>query len=86
MPEFELADVQPSIKFLKTGELIMIWDGKQLSHGKFRVEGNLIRYTEALPDGTSRQFPFLISKLNDKEIVFETMEQDATRISARRID
>jgi len=80
----ELLEAKPSISFTSSQDLTIMWGGKRLSYGKFRIEGNLIRYTENLGGGQSREFPFLISKLTDKELVFETMEQNATRVTAVR--
>jgi hypothetical protein len=62
-----------------------MWGGKLLSYGTFRMEDNMIRYKEVLEGGTTREFPFLIKKISENRLVFETMEQDATRITAERI-
>lgn len=80
----EIAEESPSIRFSENNDLVIMWGGKQLSHGKFRIEGNMIRYTENLPDGKTREFPFLISELTEDKLVFETMENQATRVTARR--
>jgi uncharacterized membrane protein len=61
-----------------------MWGGKVLSHGKFKTDGKNIRYTETLPDGKTREFPFWVMKLTDKEIVFETMGADGSRVTAVR--
>jgi hypothetical protein len=80
----ELAAAKPSIIFTKRGDLIMIWGGKQLSKGKFRIEGKMIRYTENLPEGKTREFPFLVSELTKDQLVFETMEREGIRVTARK--
>lgn len=80
----ELEKQFPAIIFSKNNDLIIEWGGKQLSHGKFRLEGKMIRYTESLDDNRKREFPFLIKKLTDTELVFETMEQNFTRVTARK--
>lgn len=81
----ELKIENPSIIFSKDGGLIIMWGGKELSNGKFHIEGKLIRYTENLAGGKTRNFPFLIKKLTGKDLIFETMEQQPTRITARKI-
>jgi hypothetical protein len=73
---------KPYIQFTKSNDLIIMWGGKVLSHGKFTTEGRNIRYTESLPDGTTRQFPFWVSELSDKEIIFETKGVDGSRVTA----
>lgn len=80
----EVARANPFIEFTESGDLVMTWEGKRLSYGKFRVEGALIRYSENLPGGQKREFPFLVSRLTDDEIVFETMNQDPVRVTAKR--
>jgi hypothetical protein len=81
----ELRLLSPSITFSKSGDLKIIWDHKLLSDGKYKLEGNIIRYTENLPDGKVREFPFLIIKLNPNELKFQTMVQDATIVDAIKI-
>lgn len=82
LSEQEILEQKPSISFTASQDLTIMWGGKRLSFGKFRIEGNLIRYTENLGGGNTREFPFLVTKLTDKELVFETMEQNATRVTA----
>lgn len=78
----ELNAVQPYIQFSADNTLQIIWDGKVLSHGKFTIDGQNIRYTESLPDGSTRQFPFWVSKLTDKQIIFETSGEEGSRVTA----
>lgn len=78
----DLAIQAPSIQFSKNNELVINWGGKVLSHGKFRTEGQNIQYTETLADGKTRTFPFWVSKLTDKELVFETKGADGSRVTA----
>ncbi len=61
---------------------MIIWGGKVLSHGKFTTDGRNIRITESLPDGTTRAFPFWVSELTDKQIVFETTGDDGAKVTA----
>jgi len=72
----------PYIKFTKSDSLIITWGSKILTHGKFRMDGNNISYTENLPDGSTRTFPFYISKIDDKNLVFETLGEQGTRVTA----
>ncbi|HEY1023932.1 MAG TPA: hypothetical protein VGE26_02105 [Sphingobacteriaceae bacterium] len=80
----DVALQNPSIRFTEGKDLVIIWGGERISHGKFRVEGKLIYYKENLAGGRTREFPFLVSKLTDKEIVFETMSEASTRVTAVR--
>ena len=84
LPDGELELQSPAIIFNNKQDLIIEWGGKTLSSGKFRMEGKMIRYTEDLPDGQKREFPFLIKSINEKELVFQTMEQSATTVTARK--
>jgi len=80
----ELLAQAPFIQFTKSDSLIIIWGGKVLSHGKFVMDGNNISYTETLPDNSTRKFPFYISKIDGKNLVFETLGEHGTRVTAVR--
>lgn len=80
----ELADKHPYIRFSQNGVLLMMWGGRVLSHGTYKLENGNINYTEQMPDGKTRTFPFWIKKLTDTEIIFETKEDDAIRVTARK--
>lgn len=80
----ELAELTPSIHFSRENDLVIMWGGKRLSHGKFRIEGRMIRYKEYLGEGKTREFPFLVSKITATELVFETMNRESTRVTAIR--
>lgn len=84
LSEQEVAEQAPYIEFSENGSLVIMWGGKKLSSGKFKMEGDIIRYTESLPGGVKRPIPFAVKKLTADELVFETLEQDYTRITARR--
>jgi hypothetical protein len=75
----------PSITFTKTHKLQIMWGGKVLSHGTFRMEDRMIRYTEILEDNRTREFPFLIKDLSDTVLIFETMAASSTRVTAVRL-
>jgi hypothetical protein len=78
----ELKQASPAIIFTESNDLIIEWGGKQLSKGKYKLDGKMIRYTESLEGGRTREFPFLISKLSDTELVFQTMEKNYSRVTA----
>jgi hypothetical protein len=78
----DLAYQKPYIRFSTDNTLLIMWDGKVLSHGKFVTKGRNIIYTETLPDGTTRTFPFWVSELTDNRIIFETKGEDGSRVTA----
>jgi hypothetical protein len=83
LTSYELNAADPYISFTAKNELMISWEGKIISHGSFTTDAHNINYTEQLPDGSKRTFPFFISKLDDKTIVFETLDKkDAVRVTA----
>ena len=84
LSEQELNANTPYIDFEKPGTLQINWGGKTLSHGTFRIDGSNIWYQEILGNGKKRQFPFIVSKLTAKEIVFETQGDAGSRVTAVR--
>jgi len=72
----------PYVKFTTSDSLIIIWGGQLLSKGKFKLAGNDIQYTEDIAGGKTRTFPFYISKIDSKNIVFETLGETGTRVTA----
>ncbi len=83
-PADVLQSESAAIEFLKNSEYNIMWGGKVLSHGEFSTDGRNIRIKENLPDGTTRAFPFWVSELTDKEIVFETLGKDGSKVTAVR--
>ncbi|WP_170827283.1 hypothetical protein [Arcticibacter eurypsychrophilus] len=83
--EEELSANDPSISFTSKGDMVMIWGGKQLSHGTFKLEYPTISYQESMADGRIRSIRFLIKRFNQDILVFETMEADAVRVTARKM-
>jgi hypothetical protein len=79
---YDLALQAPYIQFSPNNTLIIMWNGALLSHGKFTVDGHNINYTESLPNGATRKFPFWVSKLTGKDLVFETSGKDGSRVTA----
>ena len=80
----ELAENVPYIRLSANGVLMMVWGHRVLSHGTYKITDQNIVYTEQLPDNKTRTFPFWIKKLDYKEIVFETKEDDAIRVTAKK--
>ncbi|MEO6523149.1 MAG: hypothetical protein ABIN91_15815 [Mucilaginibacter sp.] len=80
----ELKEKAPYIRLSENGILMMMWGGKVLSHGTYKVVDGNISYTEQMADGKTRTFPFWIKELTDKQIVFETKEDDAIRVTAKK--
>ncbi|MBC7912626.1 MAG: hypothetical protein H7Y07_00750 [Pyrinomonadaceae bacterium] len=78
----DLKTDHPSISFTKTHKLQINWGGKVLSHGTFKIDDRMIRYTEILEDNRTREFPFLIKELSDTLLIFETMAASSTRVTA----
>jgi hypothetical protein len=78
----ELEQAKPYILFAKNDSMQILWDGKVLSHGTFKVEGSNIQIKEILPDGTTRNFPFWVSKITEKDLIFETKGEDGSRVTA----
>ncbi|MEO6150712.1 MAG: hypothetical protein ABIN95_06650 [Mucilaginibacter sp.] len=78
----ELSEMKPYIEFSKGNKLQIMWGGELLSHGSFETNGNNIHYTELLEGGQTRKFSFYVSKLTDKEIIFETVGDDGSRVAA----
>ncbi|SHM43448.1 hypothetical protein [Mucilaginibacter sp. OK098] len=80
----ELKRQGASIEFSKDSTYVIMWAGKPLSHGKFVADGDKIMINEDLPDGTTRSFPFYITKASDKELVFETKTSTNAKVTAVR--
>ena len=78
----KLNHASPKIHFSESQELKIEWGGEQISSGKFKLDGKMIRYTETLEGGRTREFPFLINKLTETELVFQTMEKNYTIVTA----
>lgn len=78
----QLEAESPYIQFSKNDSLLINWGGRVLSHGSYKIEGDKIRVKEILADGKTREFPFIVSKLDDKNLVFETTGDDGARVTA----
>lgn len=82
VPAREIIDKAPYIELSDNGKLLMIWGGKVLSYGNYRLDKENIIYTEQLPAHQSRTIVFWIKALDEKQLVFETREDDAVRVTA----
>ncbi|MCD8741746.1 hypothetical protein LT679_14115 [Mucilaginibacter roseus] len=78
----ELQELKPYIEFTGDNKLQIIWGGKVLSKGTYRIEADNIYFKEDLGNGQTREFPFYVSSLSDKQIVFETVGADASKVTA----
>jgi hypothetical protein len=81
---FDIAEQKPAIVFNKDNTLQIYWGGKVLSHGKFTINSLDIKYKEDLDQGKTRDFPFSVTELTDKKIIFETLGEDGSRVTAVR--
>jgi len=78
----QLQAEEPYISFSKNDSLVIWWGGKVLSHGSYKIEGDKIQVKEILADGKTREFPFIVSKLDDKNLVFATNGDDGAKVTA----
>ena len=78
----QLEAESPYIQFSKNDSLLIWWGGKVLSHGSYKIDGDKIQVKEILADGKTREFPFIVSKLDDKNLVFETTGDDGAKVTA----
>jgi hypothetical protein len=78
----ELESESPYIQFSKNDSALIWWGGKVLTHGSYRIDGDQIMFKEILPGGKTREFPFIVSKLDEKNIIFETTGDDAAKVTA----
>jgi len=79
----QLEAESPYIKFTKDS-LMIWWGGKVLSHGTYKIDDNQIQFKEIQPGGKIREFPFIVSKLDNKNLVFETKGDDGSKVTAVR--
>ena len=81
-PDWKLKMDKPSIEFKTNNELTIWWAGKVLSHGTFTIDGKNIRYKQVLADGRTNEFPFYITQFDGKQMVFETLGKEGSRVTA----
>jgi hypothetical protein len=80
----QLESESPYIQFSKNDSALIWWGGKVLTHGSYKVDRNQILFKEILPGGKTREFPFIVSKLDDKNLIFETTGDDGAKVTAVR--
>ena len=85
VPRQQLKTEQPYVEFSQNNEMQIVWGGKVLSYGTFTVDGSNIHFTEQLPEGQKREFPFFVSSFNGRDMVFETLGKDGTRVTAVKL-
>jgi hypothetical protein len=78
----QLESESPYIQFSKNDSALIWWGGKVLTHGSYKIDGNQILFKEILPGGKTREFPFIVSKLDDKNLIFETTGDDGAKVTA----
>jgi hypothetical protein len=77
----QLEGEEPYIKFTKDS-LMIWWGGQVLTHGTYKIDGDKILFKEIQANGKIREFPFIVSKLDDKNLVFETKGDDGSKVTA----
>ena len=74
--------IQKPYLLVSKDSLQLWWGGGILSKGTYTLAGDSIVYREILPAGQTRVFPFIVSKLTAKDIVFETTGEDGSFVTA----
>jgi hypothetical protein len=83
-PAWKLKIEKPYILFTQSNDLEIWWSGEKLSHGKFTTKDNDIVFKQVLDDGQIREFPFHVTELTDKTLVFETAGEEGSRVTAAK--
>ncbi|HTH81487.1 MAG TPA: hypothetical protein VL490_01045 [Mucilaginibacter sp.] len=71
----------PYIEFTQKDSLFIYWSGGRISRGIFTTDGDSIVYKEDIDYGT-RVFPFIVTELTDKKIVFYTKGAEGSEVTA----
>ena len=74
--------IQKPYLLVSKDSLQLWWGGGILSKGTYTLSGDSIVYKEVLPGGQTRVFPFIVSKLTAKDIIFETTGEDGSFVTA----
>ena len=74
--------IQKPYLLVSKDSLQLWWGGGILSKGTYTLSGDSIVYKEVLPGGQTRVFPFIVSKLTAKDIIFETPGEDGSFVTA----
>jgi hypothetical protein len=64
---------------------MIMWGGKALSQGTFSTVGQSIMIKETMPGAAERDFSFLVSKLTEKDLIFESKGEDGSRVTAVKL-
>ena len=81
--ESQLAMDAPYIVFSKNDSMMIWWGGKVLTHGTYKLDGATIHIKEVLDSAKkTRDFNFYILKLEGKDMEFETIGNDGTKVTA----
>ena len=74
--------IQKPYLLISKDSLQLWWGGGILSRGTYTLAGDSIVYKEILPGGQTRVFPFIVSRLTEKDIIFETTGEDGSFVTA----
>jgi len=85
MKKAELDEASPYIQFTPERKWNIVWGGKYLAHGTYELDGSNIQVNEKLPDGKTRDFVFSVSELTETNLVFLTIGEDGSKITAVRM-
>ncbi|MFD1631033.1 hypothetical protein [Pseudopedobacter beijingensis] len=78
----ELEEKHPYLLLSADGNASIFSEDKIISEGKYHIEGDIVRYEEMLEGNIRRKIPFLIKTLDEKNLIFETMDKNTIRITA----
>ena len=83
---YELQIDKPYIEFDKKDSLHIWWGGRIMTRGTYKVTDQMIQVNEILPDGQTRRFPFYVSKITDKDLIFETKGDEGSKVTTVKED
>jgi hypothetical protein len=84
MDPYLLQSKSPSIRFTKRDSVVIMWSDTVLLKGTFTLDGNDININQVLHGGKTHQFSFSILKLTDKQLIFESHGDDASKVTAEK--
>lgn len=80
--QMTLLENKPYIEFTTKDSLLIYWGGQVLSHGTFTTNGRDIQVKEIMADGKTRDFPFFVTDITDKQIIFTTKGKGRSEVTA----
>ena len=86
MKKSELDEVIPYIQFTPEMKWVIVWGGRYLSHGTYTLDGSNMKMHEVLADGKTRDFVFTVSEFTESKIVFETIGEDGSKVTALKAE